>query len=376
MEKGTMLIHIVTDNFSTGGGIEHIFQIVKGMPALNFRIFADAGDALAKFSGLGNVETCPHGYSPALVLKTKPDLIHIHQLRPLLAFYRNPLARYEIPVIYTAHGLHIHKYEFLPGVLSNLKYKLRFALEKYLFARVEQIITVSQADQYFIRTKYKLNHVRYIANGIDPSRLEEVQSQREIGDEFQLPAKRILFITVARFNFQKGYDVLIRAIALIRDFLKEKNAFFLLVGDGETLPEMKKMSERLQVTDLVRFSGTRKDVYSLMKSADLLILTSRWEGLPIVLLEAGLLKLPVIASDTFGNNELLGEDRGVMFKNENILDLAEKIQRILNGEYKLATQAENLYHFVNSNFSVARMLAGLQDTYAATIGGKGGNPEN
>ncbi|MBE0664549.1 MAG: glycosyltransferase [Candidatus Aminicenantes bacterium] len=253
---------------------------------------------------------------------------------------------------------------------------MRFALEKYLFARAGQIIAVSKADQNFIRTKYKLNHVRYIANGIDPSRLEEVRSQREIGDEFQLPAKRILFITVARFNFQKGYDVLIRAIALIRDFLKEKNARFLLVGDGETLPEMKKMSERLQVADLVRFSGTRKDVYSLMKSADLLILTSRWEGLPIVLLEAGLLKLPVIASDTFGNNELLGEDRGVMFKNENILDLAEKIKRILDSEYKLATQAENLYHFVNSNFSVAKMLAGLQDTYASTIGGKGGNPEN
>jgi len=371
-----MLIHIVTDNFSTGGGTEHIFQIVKGLPALDFRIFAEAGDGLDKFSGLGNVETCPQGYSPALVLKTKPDLIHIHHLLPLFAFFRNPLARYEMPIIYTAHGLHIHKYEFSPGVLNSLKYKLRFALEKYLFSRAEQIIAVSQADQNFIRTKYKLNHVSYIPNGIDPSCLEEVQSQRGIGNEFQLPAKRILFITVARFNFQKGYDVLIRALALIRDFLKEKNAGFLLVGDGETLPGIKKMSEQLQITDLVRFSGTRTDVYSLMKSADVLILPSRWEGLPIVLLEAGLLKLPVIASDTFGNNELLGEDRGVMFKNENILDLAEKIKRILDGEYKLATQAENLYHFVNSNYSVAKMLTGLQDTYASTIGGKGGNPEN
>lgn len=371
-----MLIHIVTDNFSTGGGIEHIFQIVKGLPSLNFRIFADVGDALAKFSGLGNVETCSRGYSPELVLKTKPDLIHIHHLRPLLAFYRDPLARYEVPVIYTAHGLHIHKYEFSPGLLNSLKYKLRFELEKYLFARADQIITVSKADQDYIRNRYKLNRVLYIPNGIDPSRLEEVRSQREIANEFQLPAKRILFITVARFNFQKGYDVLIRAIALIRDFLKEKNAGFLLVGDGETLPGIKKMSERLQITDLVRFSGTRTDVYSLMKSADVLILPSRWEGLPIVLLEAGLLKIPVIASDTYGNNELLGQDRGVMFANENVRDLAEKIKRTLNGEYKLAYHADNFFHFVNNNYSVTKMLAGLQNTYASTLGGKGGNPEN
>ncbi len=200
--------------------------------------------------------------------------------------------------------------------------------------------------------------------------LKKRMAKVDMASEFQLPAKRILFIAVARFNFQKGYDVLIRALSLIRDFLKEKNAFFLLVGAGETLPAMKKMSAQLQVADLVRFSGTRKDVYGLMKAADLLILSSRWEGLPIVLLEAGLLRLPVIASDTFGNNELLGEDRGVMFENENIHDLAEKIKRILNGEYKLAAQAENLYHFVKSNYGISGMLAGLQDTYAATIGGK------
>jgi len=364
-----MLIHMVTDNFSTGGGLEHIFQIVRGMPAHDFRIFAKAGAALEKFSGLANVETCSQGFRPALILKPKPDLVHIHHLLPLLAFFRNPLARYDVPVIYTAHGLHIHKYEFLHGVLNRLKYQLRFTLEKHLFARADQVIAVSKADRDFIRNRYKLNHVRYIPNGIDPADLEEAPSEKDIGKDPQLPGQGFLFITVARFNFQKGYDVLLRAIALIRDFLIKKNARFLLVGDGDTLPEMKKMSERLQISDLVRFPGTRSDVYSLMKAADLMVLPSRWEGLPIVLLEAGLLKLPVIASDTYGNNELLGEDRGVMFANENVRDLAEKIKRTLSGEYKLACHADNFFHFVNNNYSVAKMLAGLHDTYLTTPGG-------
>ena len=85
-----MLIHMVTDNFSTGGGLEHIFQIVRGMPAHDFRIFAKAGDALEKFSGLSNVATCSQGFRPALVLKPKPDLVHIHHLLPLLAFFLYP----------------------------------------------------------------------------------------------------------------------------------------------------------------------------------------------------------------------------------------------------------------------------------------------
>jgi len=369
-----MLVHIVTDNFDTGGGIEHIFQIVQGLPQLDFRIFAEAGDAIDKFFGLRNVETCPQGYSPSLVLKPKPDLIHIHQLRPLLAFFLNPLAKYEVPVIYTAHGLHLHKYEFPLNVLNRLKYKLRFALEKYLFARADQIIAVSKEDQNFIKTRYKSNHVSYIPNGIDHSRLDAARPQKmEIENEFRLPAKRTLFITVARFNFQKGYDVLIRAIALIKDFLTERNARFLLVGDGDTLPEIKKMSEQLKITHLVRFLGTRTDAYILMKSADVLLLPSRWEGLPIVLLEAGLLKIPVIASATYGNRELLGQDRGVMFENENASDLAEKIKGTLCGEYKLSHLADNFFKEIKMNYSVAQMLAGLQGTYLSTVSGKSGN---
>lgn len=369
-----MLVHIVTDNFSTGGGIEHIYQIVKGLPLLNFRIFAKPGDALNKFSGLRNVETCPRGYSPALALKAKPDVIHIHHLRPLFAFFRNPLAKYGVPVIYTAHGLHLHKYEFPLSVLNSLKYMSRFMLERYLFARTDRIIAVSKEDENFIKTRYKSNHVRYIPNGIDHSRLEPVRPQKmEIENEFRLPAKRTLFVTVARFNFQKGYDVLIRAIALIKDFLDEQNARFLLVGDGATLAEMKKMSQQLKITHLVRFLGTRIDGYILMKSADILILPSRWEGLPIVLLEAGLLKTPVIASATYGNHELLGQDKGVMFENENASDLAEKIKGTLCGKYKLNHLADNLFNEIKKNYSIARMLAGLQDTYSSTISGKSGN---
>ena len=371
-----MLIHMVTDNFSTGGGLEHIFQIVRGMPTHDFRIFAKAGSALEKFSGLANVETSSRGYGPELVLKPKPDLVHIHHLLPLLAFYRNPLARYDVPIIYTAHGLHIHKYEFLHGVLDRLKYQLRFTLEKRLFARADQVIAVSRADRDFIRNRYGLDHVRYIPNGIDPARLEDATSGNEPGRETRLQGPGLLFITVARFNFQKGYDVLLRAIALARGILEEKNARFLLVGDGETLPAMKIMAERLQINGLVSFPGTRTDVYGLMKSADVLVLPSRWEGLPIALLEAGLLRLPVIASDTFGNNELLAEGRGVLFSNENSRDLADKLAKTVRGEFELARRAESFYQTVKSDYSVAKMLAGLQDAYFSTQGGTSGTREN
>lgn len=372
-----MLVHLVTDSFSTGGGLEHIFQIVQGLPHLDFRVFANPGTAVDKFSGLPNVEVLPGGYSPALVFRAKPDLIHIHHLLPLVAFFRNPLVRYGTPVLYTAHGLHIHKYEFAGGAAGRLKYGMRFALEKYLFARADRVIAVSREDAEFIAGNYGVRQVEHIPNGIDPSRLEPLCPQKEeFASEFLLPQPNILFVTVARFDFQKGYDILVRAIAMARDLLEEKNARFLLVGEGETLPGMKKLADRLRVSHLAHFLGRLPEPQRLMRSADFFLLPSRWEGLPLVLLEAGLLKVPVIASDACGNRELLAGGRGILFANENASDLAEKLRQAIRGEFDLQRQSQTLYQAIQKDYSVAGMLSRLQDAYAAVASEKNGQREN
>ena len=137
-----MYIHLVTDRFHLGGGLEHIYQVVKGFPDIQFRVFANGGDreAIDKFQSLDNVEINDRGYEPSLVLAQKPDLVHIHHLKPLFSFFKNPFRSYAVPVIYTAHGLHIHKFEFYHSFNSKLKYFLRFHLEKYLLPRARTVI--------------------------------------------------------------------------------------------------------------------------------------------------------------------------------------------------------------------------------------------
>ena len=371
-----MLVHLVTNSFTTGGGLEHIFQIVRGLPHLDFRVFARPGKAIDKFAGLPNVEICPGGYSPAQVFRGGPDLVHVHHLMPLFAFFRNPLARYGTPVIYTAHGLHIHKYEFAGGAAARVKYGMRFGLEKYLFSKADRVIAVSREDGEFIAGKYGTRRIEHIPNGIDPTRLEPLSPHKEdVAREFLLPQQNILFVTVARFVFQKGYDILVRAIAMARGLLEEKNARFLLVGDGGTLPEIKKMADRLRVSHLVHFTGPLPEPHRLMRSADFFLLPSRWEGLSLVLLEAGLLKVPVIASDACGNRELLAQGRGILFANENVSDLAEKLQQAICGEYDLQRRSHDLYQAIRKDYSAAGMLSRLQDAYAAVAGKKNGERE-
>lgn len=366
-----MRICMVTNDFNCGGGIEHIFQVVKGLPSFEFHIYGRSGDSMEKFAALPNAVLFPHGFRPAKVIESQPDLIHVHHLRSLFSFFLNPFARYRVPLVYTAHGVHVHGYEFSRGPAAALKSKMRSGLETYLLRRCERVIAVSDDDLQFMKSRYGLNHTVHIPNGIDPAPIDSVAPEREkVGQEFGFPAGCFLFVTIARFHFQKGYDVLIRAVAHESGFFRSRNVRFLLVGDGATLPECRRLAGELRVEDLVCFAGRRADAYRLLKSADALVLPSRWEGLPLVLLEAGLAKVPVVATKACGNRELLEGDRGLLAENENSGDLAEKLRAALEGRHPLDRYAENLYRTIRSEYSLERMLALLEETYISAGMGK------
>ena len=138
---------------------------------------------------------------------------------------------------------------------------------------------------------------------------------------------------------------------------------FVFVGDGPEFEALKDLGRALKVNDHISFLGARTDVYDILGAADAFLLPSRWEGLPIVLLETGLLKVPVIASDTYGNREIIGKTNGVLFKNLDHRALAEVIRKVLSGEYDLGACAENLYNEIHANYSLEKMLAGLKEIY-------------
>ncbi len=139
------------------------------------------------------------------------------------------------------------------------------------------------------------------------------------------------------------------------------------MGDGEEFEAMQALAAYLEVSQHIIFLGARNDVYEILKAADVFLLTSRWEGLPIVLLETGLLRLPVVASDTYGNREIIGKKNGVLFKNLEVDDLTEAIRQVLEGKYNLEKCAENLYREVLENYGLERMLAGLRKIYKELI---------
>lgn len=394
-----MLIHIVTDRFAVGGGGEHIYQVVKGLKDFRFGIFAKPGNAVQKFAALEHVTIYTRGYHPRYVLAGRPDLVHIHHLRPLCSFFKTPFSKYKIPIIFTAHGLHIHKYEFsypkarqidifretdrkhdLVGAgdkicrssrsippINRWKYFLRFLLETQVLKRPDMVIAVSREDREFLEQKYHVTNVRYLSNGIDFANIREIAAlgKKELRKELSLAPDHFIFTTVARFDFQKGYDILIKAIYLVKDLLNQKagKIRFLFVGNGPEYAKMNALSRELDVSRYISFLGERADVYKIIKAGDVFLLPSRWEGLPIVLLETGVLRIPALASDTYGNREILTGEKGILFQNEDSRDLACKMRDIINGKYDLNRYAGDLYREIETNYNLEKMISGLKEIY-------------
>ncbi len=326
-----MNIAMITDELHRGGGPEHLFQVARAMGHVRFLVFAKGGAAGRRLAGLENVHLYDTGYAAGDFLRLAPDVIHFHHLKPLLRFIgETTFSSSNIPLVFTAHGLHVHKYTYQGGIRGKVLHALRSSLERHLFTRVERVIAVSEEDHGLLEDRYGLKgRAVHIPNGIDPETFDALAvSKGEAREALNLPPASTLLLTAARFDEQKGYDVLIRAIHWGRSFFKEHKVRFLFSGDGGTRKAMKRLAARLGVTDCITFLGERDDVALLMKASDLLVLPSRWEGLPLTLLEAAACNLPVVASDTGGNREVVRDGcTGWLFENENHEDLFQVLAR-------------------------------------------------
>lgn len=314
-----MRIALLTDKISTGGGLEHIYQLCVGMRDIQFGVFGQPGDANGKFARLDNVELVLSNETKA-VDRFAPDIVHYHHLKPL--------ARLGAPAgrkLFTVHGVHLHRYEFQRGIRPMLERFARLTLERALYQRLDRIITVSAEDAAYLRQHYGCESTT-IYNGIDFAPIERVSAAKEeLRTRLGLPQDRQIYLMVARFDFPKGHDVLVKAIAAMKQQGTLGTRMFVFAGDGALMPATRELAASLGITEHILFLGTRSDVYELMTASDVFVLPSRWEGLPITLIEALVARRPAVASRTYGISTVAREtgNNVRLFENENPVDLAQ-----------------------------------------------------
>ncbi len=192
--------------------------------------------------------------------------------------------------------------------------------------------------------------IHVIPNGVRVEEYAHPMSRVALRAEFGLSSDQVLIGAVGRLTQQKGFDLLIRALAL----LKQENVHVVLIGEGEESSSLKQLAAQLGVASRVHFAGYRRDVPQILGALDLYVQPSRFEGMPNALLEAMAAGCPVIASDVDGNRELIEcVGQGNLVQVEDPHAFANVIRLVLNHSRENMSSAK----IVRREFNITKMIS-------------------
>jgi len=168
-------------------------------------------------------------------------------------------------------------------------------------------------------------------NSVDLRRFKAPFDRKQVRRSIDVPEQSRIIITVGRMIEQKGHTILLKAIP--RVLQQESDTYIVFVGTGGLEPDLKKEARELGIESHVRFLGVRKDVPDLLRSADVFVLPSIWEGQGMVLFEAMFSNLPIVASRVGGIPDVIeSEQTGLLCEPGDPKELARSLVRILKDD--------------------------------------------
>lgn len=221
------------------------------------------------------------------------------------------------------------KYDF-----NGIKKLIYYWIEKIVVNNCDEVITVSNNLNNKI---FKRHHIKAktIYNGIKCDNLE-LKAKKQSEDKF-------IILFVGRLTKVKNVELLLKGLK----YLKNNNIKFEcnIVGDGEEKEKLIEIAQNYKIDNYVKFLGFRSDVNKFMKKSDVLIITSHMEGIPMVIIESFLNRLPVVASNVGGIPEMITNNyNGILFDKNNEVEFKNcllSISRI--SKEKMTYICENAY---------------------------------
>lgn len=236
----------------------------------------------------------------------------------------------------------------------------------------DAIVTCGEAMRRQLTDRYGFpaNQLANIPTGIDFTRSQPSKSRDEARHALGLARHAYVVLMVGIMRGVKRHEVALRAFRELATAHPE--AELLLAGEGPMLPDMQRLASELGIADKVRFLGHREDVPDLMTAADLLLLTSRSEGVPQAVAQALGLGLPVVATAVGGVPELvIHEKTGLLVPPENPKATAEAMLRLVNNPLFATQLGQEGRRRVLSEFNLNSMLDKTEHLFEALLAKKG-----
>jgi len=181
----------------------------------------------------------------------------------------------------------------------------------------------------------------------------------KVGSGVRKSSNDFVIGTIARIDTQKDFPTLLKAFRLVLDSCHE--ARLVIVGDGPLRSEMHNLSQELQLQDYVTWVGKVADVNLYLRTFDVFVLTSLYEGFGLVLIEAIQNGLPVVASNNSAIPEVLGESYSHLCKTGEPDDFAKSILKLQ--DFQAANRAARALKSRLSLFETSKMRANIDGVY-------------
>ena len=230
--------------------------------------------------------------------------------------------------IFTAYGDSKKKYHWL-----HTDYSMYDCTENYknlfidVFSKFDNIIGISESVVKKFREKYDYKKTKVIYNLINEKKIIDKSKEFKVSN----PKNKINFISVGRFHNMKGYDRLVDVFARLKNEKKLDNVSLRLIGDGPDFNLVKNKIEENNLQDYINLEGLKKNPFPYVKASDVFLMCSRYEPFGLVILEAMILKVPVISCEVASINEIMDKKYGMIVEN-NEEGLYEGIKKIIENK--------------------------------------------
>jgi len=353
------VLHVISS--LSGGGAENLVSAL--VPRFNQQLFETAimpiysstlnGPLANDLSGVTIIEIGRRGRFDAAffarmvrAMRTwRPDIVHTHMHN---GKYWGRLAAKAsgVPIIlYTEHN-----------PCEDLRIKVERVVDRALNGLTDGIITFFEPQRQIIAASNKLSlkKIMVIPNGIVHRESPTASSTDEIRPSLGVHRSIYAIVTIARLQARKNQQLAIRMMAAIPPEVRCRTRLFI-VGSGGDDGMLKRLATELRVDDSVVFTGNRSDVDKILHEADLFFLPSLAEGMPLAMLEAMSVGVPVLSTPWIGVHGLLEDGRwGDILPDWDSSTAASRIIAHLNDRHSDRAKARDAQAHVRATYNIDR----------------------
>jgi len=348
---------LITLRSDIGGGPFHVDQLIDSLPKNKYNIFIASpntdpfGSKWQKECNKNYFQMPHRKFDFSILLKLYQfirikNILIIHSHGKGAGIYARIIKFYlrkDIYCIHTFHGLHINKKTFGNSALIN-KY-----LERTFSSITDCAIFVSNGEQESANKnniKYKNSYVIY--NGLDGPGSYRA---KDVYDKFRV-------LSISRFDYSKN---MFYAYNIAKNMKEVDNLEFIWLGDGPEKEIIEKEAKKYEINN-IKFLGFVDNVNDYLKNCDILLSTSRGEGMPYSLIEAMSFGLPIIATNVIGHNEMVRNGyNGYLFN--TIEEACERLIRLKSNQDQYDKMMRNSFQEFSKKYKKEKMINKLNNIY-------------